>query len=123
MNRKRLTITRKSITHRATIGTMKLYFTVGIYPDGRPGELFIHNIEGPDVGLGLAGLADQWAIAISMLLQAGATVDELEAKFGYARYEPNGWTDNPQIKTARSLTDYIIRFMKIEFGEAAKKVM
>jgi len=116
MNRKRLPTTRESVTHKVTIGTMKVYISVGLYENGQPGELFIHNIEGPEVGAGIKGMADQWAIAISMLLQASYTIDELEKKFAHARYEPNGFTDNHKIRNCKSITDYIIRWMKERWG-------
>jgi ribonucleoside-diphosphate reductase alpha chain len=112
MNRTRLPTTRDSTTHKFTIGQWKIYFTVGLYPDGRPGELFINAIEGPEVGVGLKGALNQWAIAVSMLLQAGATVEDLEKKFAHARYEPSGFTGHPTLRHADSISDYAIRFLK-----------
>ena len=119
MNRTQLPTTRKSVTPRGKIGDWKIYFSIGLYANGQPGELFVNDIEGPQIGAGLKGLANQWAIAVSMLLQDGATVEELERKFSHARYEPNGPTDSATIHFADSITDYVIRIMVQQFGEKA----
>lgn len=104
------------MTHKVTIGHWELFFTVGLYPDGKPGELFIGNLRGPEVTVGIKGVLNQWAIAVSMLLQAGFTVEDLAKKFGHARYEPAGFTSNHNIPNALSLTDYIMRWILAEFG-------
>ena len=122
MKRKRLPHpNRDSETHRVTIKGFKVYFTVGLYDDGTPGELFVHNIEDTEGrindGGAMLGWAESWAIAVSMLLQSGWTVDELEKKFGHVRFEPSGFTDSRLVRgEASSIVDYIIRWIKERYG-------
>ena len=118
VQRERLPTTRQSVTHKVTIaGTTKLYFTVGKYPDGRPGELFILiDHEGSELG----GAYDAWGIAVSMLLQSGWTLADLEKKFAFIRCEPSGMTTNPDIPIAQSPVDYIIRWMTKHFSNGEK---
>ena len=86
-----------------------------MFPDGRPGELFILvDREGSE----LAGVYDAWGIAISMLLQSGWALAELEKKFSFIRCEPCGMTDNPEVPFAHSPADYIIRWMVKHFAPA-----
>ena len=114
--RTRLPTTRKSYTHRVVIGGQwNVYITLGLYdlvcPWGyagrRPGEVFITM---DDAGSTLDGFADQWAIAISMLLQAGCSLEDLCGKFAYQKFEPQGMTDNPDIRNAHSIPDYVCRW-------------
>jgi ribonucleoside-diphosphate reductase alpha chain len=113
--RERLPDTRRSVTHKVTIGgKTEVYFIIGLYPDGRPGELFIRV--GQD-GSTIGGLAEQWAIAISMLLQTGTTMKEIARKFGHTRFEPAGFTDSDEIREAKSITDYVVRWMERRFDD------
>jgi ribonucleoside-diphosphate reductase alpha chain len=91
-----------------------MYFTVGLYADRRPGEIFVHSIE--DCDPSICAFADAWAIGISMLLQSGWTIEELERKFSHIRFEPAGFTDNEDVQSCSSIVDYIIRWMKQQFG-------
>jgi len=104
--------TRQSLTHKFNISGHEGYITVGLYPDGRPGELFITMAkEGSTVG----GLMDCFGTAISMSLQYGVPLEVYVNKFSHTRFEPWGYTKNPEIKIAKSLVDYIFRWMGSKF--------
>jgi ribonucleoside-diphosphate reductase alpha chain len=110
--RERLPDTRSSITHKFNVGGHEGYLNVGLYPDGRPGELFITMAkEGSTVG----GLMDAFGTAISMSLQYGVPLEALVNKFSHMRFEPMGHTPNPDIRIARSVIDYIFRWLGITF--------
>ncbi len=110
--RERLPDTRNSITHKFNIAGHEGYLSVGLYPDGRPGELFITMAkEGSTVG----GLMDSFGTAISMSLQYGVPLEVLVNKFSHTRFEPMGHTTNPDIRIAKSMVDYIFRWMGITF--------
>ncbi len=110
--RERLPDTRQSITHKFNIAGHEGYLNVGLYPDGRPGELFITMAkEGSTVG----GLMDSFGTAISMSLQYGVPLEVLVNKFSHTRFEPMGNTTNPDIRIAKSMVDYIFRWMGITF--------
>ncbi len=119
--RERLPDTRQSITHKFSVSGHEGYITVGLYPDGRPGELFITMAkEGSTVG----GMMDCFGTAISMSLQYGVPLEVYVNKFSHTRFEPMGFTKNPDIKIAKSIVDYIFRWLGItfmpEFREANK---
>jgi ribonucleoside-diphosphate reductase alpha chain len=100
--RERLPDTRNSLTHKFNISGHEGYLNVGLYPDGRPGELFITMAkEGSTVG----GLMDAFGTAISMSLQYGVPLEVLVNKFSHTRFEPMGHTTNPDIRIAKSLVD------------------
>jgi ribonucleoside-diphosphate reductase alpha chain len=110
--RERLPDTRQSITHKFNISGHEGYVTVGLYPDGRPGELFITMAkEGSTIG----GLMDCFGTAVSMSLQYGVPLEVYVNKFSHTRFEPWGYTKNPEIKIAKSLVDYIFRWLGIQF--------
>ena len=110
--RERLPDTRQSITHKFNVGGHEGYINVGLYPDGRPGELFITMAkEGSTVG----GLMDSFGTAVSMSLQYGVPLAVLVNKFSHTRFEPMGHTTNPDIRIAKSVVDYIFRWMGITF--------
>ena len=114
--KKRLPATRRSVTHRGIIhakeGRTKFFITVGLYDDGQPGEVFITCDQS---GSTLDGFCDCWAIAVSMLLQNGTTVEQLAAKFAHQGFEPSGRTDCPAVGFAQSIPDYCVRWMQAEF--------
>jgi ribonucleoside-diphosphate reductase alpha chain len=119
--RERLPDTRKSVTHKFNVGGHEGYITVGLYPDGRPGELFITMAkEGSTIG----GLMDCFGTAVSMSLQYGVPLEVYVSKFSHTRFEPMGYTKNPEIRIAKSVVDYIFRWMGItflpEFRDAGK---
>jgi ribonucleoside-diphosphate reductase alpha chain len=110
--RERLPDTRKSVTHKFSLAGHEGYLTIGLYDDGRPGELFITMAkEGSTIG----GLMDCFGTAISMSLQYGVPLEVLVNKFSHTRFEPMGHTKNPDIRIAKSIVDYIFRFMGITF--------
>jgi ribonucleoside-diphosphate reductase alpha chain len=110
--RERLPDTRKSVTHKFDIQGHEGYLTVGFFDDGRPGELFITMAkEGSTVG----GLMDVVGTLVSMGLQYGVPLDVFVNKFAHSRFEPAGFTKNPDIPIAKSITDYIFRWMGIQF--------
>ena len=105
--RRRMPSTRQSVTHKFDIAGHEGYLTVGLYDDSTPGELFITMAkEGSTVG----GLMDAFGTAISMCLQYGVPVKSLVEKFAHTRFEPSGFTKNPDIPIAKSLPDYIFRW-------------
>ncbi|MEO0588060.1 MAG: vitamin B12-dependent ribonucleotide reductase, partial [Planctomycetota bacterium] len=110
--RRRLSDTRMSKTHKFNVAGHEGYLTVGLYDDGDPGELFITMAkEGSTIG----GLMDSLGTAISVALQYGVPVESLVYKFTHQRFEPAGMTHNPDIPFAKSLVDYIFRWMGMEF--------
>jgi ribonucleoside-diphosphate reductase alpha chain len=110
--RERLPDTRPSVTHKFNVGGHEGYLNVGMFPDGRPGELFITMAkEGSTVG----GLMDAFGTAISISLQYGVPLEALVNKFSHMRFEPMGHTPNPDIRIAKSVIDYIFRWMGIQF--------
>jgi ribonucleoside-diphosphate reductase alpha chain len=110
--RERLPDTRQSLTHKFNVGGHEGYINVGLYPDGRPGELFIIMAkEGSTVG----GLMDCFGTAISICLQYGVPPEVLVNKFSHTRFEPMGHTTNPDVRIAKSVVDYIFRWLGITF--------
>ncbi len=110
--RRRLPDTRSSITHRFNVAGHEGYLTVGLYADGNPGELFITmSKEGSTIG----GLMDSLGTAISVALQYGVPIESLVTKFAHQRFEPMGMTANRDIPFAKSLVDYIFRWLGMEF--------
>ena len=110
--RERLPHTRNSLTHKFDIHGHEGYINVGFYPDGRPGELFITMAkEGSTIG----GLMDVLGTAISIGLQYGVPLEVFVNKFAHSRFEPAGFTKNPDIPIAKSIADYIFRWMGMEF--------
>ena len=110
--RRRLPDERRSITHKFSIGGHEGYMTVGMYDDGAPGELFITMAKEGSV---VSGLMDSFATAISMALQYGVPLRVLCEKFSHTRFEPSGFTGNPDIPIAKSITDYIFRWLALKF--------
>ena len=110
--RERLPDTRQSLTHKFSISGHEGYITVGLFQDGRPGELFITMAkEGSTIG----GLMDAFGTAVSMSLQYGVPLEDYVRKFSHMRFEPQGFTKNPDIRIAKSLIDYIFRWLGITF--------
>ena len=103
---------RASITHKFNVGGHEGYITVGLYPDGEPGELFITMAK---EGSTVSGLMDSFALAVSIALQHGVPLKLLCEKFAHTRFEPSGWTNNPDIGFAKSIMDYIFRWLQLRF--------
>lgn len=110
--RRHMPETRMSLTHKFEIAGHEGYITVGLYEDGQPGELFVQmSKEGSTIG----GLMDTVATLTSISLQYGVPLEQMVNKFAYQRFEPSGFTSNPAIRTAFSITDYVFRWMGCEF--------
>lgn len=111
-NRRRLPDERPAITHKFSIAGHEGYLTVGMFEDGTPGEIFIVMAK---EGTIVSGLMDAFATAISMTLQYGVPLKVLVDKFSHTRFEPSGFTGNKQIPIAKSVTDYIFRWLALKF--------
>ncbi len=110
--RHRLQAERASVTHKFSIAGHEGYITVGLYPSGQPGEIFIRMAK---EGSTVSGLMDAFATSISLALQHGVPLKVLCEKFAHTRFEPSGWTGNEQIGYAKSLMDYIFRWLNLRF--------
>jgi ribonucleoside-diphosphate reductase alpha chain len=110
--RHRLQEERASITHKFSIAGHEGYITVGLYPNGQPGEIFIRMAK---EGSTVSGLMDAFATSVSLALQHGVQLKVLCEKFAHTRFEPSGWTGNEQIGYAKSLMDYIFRWLNLRF--------
>ena len=111
-NRYKLPDERASFTHKFSIGGHEGYLTVGLYPDGSPGEIFVRMAKEGSV---IAGLMDSFATAISLALQHGVPLPVLIEKFKGTRFEPSGFTGNQEIPIATSIMDYLFRWLAIRF--------
>ena len=110
--RRRLPDERRSLTHHFSIGGQEGYVTVGLYEDGLPGELFIRMAK---EGSTVSGLMDSFATSVSLALQYGVPLKILCDKFSHTRFEPSGWSGNPKIGYAKSLMDYLFRWLELRF--------
>ncbi|HVG26076.1 MAG TPA: vitamin B12-dependent ribonucleotide reductase, partial [Acidobacteriaceae bacterium] len=110
--RHRLPAERASLTHKFCVGGHEGYVTVGLYPSGQPGEIFVRMAK---EGSTISGLMDSFATAASLCLQHGVPLKVLCEKFAHTRFEPSGWTGNEHIGYAKSLMDYLFRWMQIRF--------
>ncbi len=116
--RRPMSETHRSLTHKFEIAGHKGYLTVGLYDGGQPGEIFIQmSKEGSTIG----GLMDTVATLTSIALQYGVPLEQLVRKFAYQRFEPSGFTKNPHIRTAFSITDYVFRWLGCEFIEGYRE--
>ncbi|MGA2150786.1 MAG: vitamin B12-dependent ribonucleotide reductase, partial [Geobacteraceae bacterium] len=110
--RHRLQEERASITHKFSIAGHEGYITVGMYPNVQPGEIFIRMAK---EGSTVSGLMDAFATSVSLALQHGVPLKVLCEKFAHTRFEPSGWTGNEQIGYAKSLMDYMFRWLNLRF--------
>jgi ribonucleoside-diphosphate reductase alpha chain len=116
--RHRMQDTRMSLTHKFEIAGHEGYITVGLYENGQPGELFIHMAkEGSTIG----GLMDTVGTLTSVALQYGVPLESLVKKFAYQRFEPSGFTKNPDVRNATSITDYVFRWLACQFIKGYKE--
>ena len=115
-SRNRMPRERKSITHKFSLGGHEGYITAGMYEDGTVGEIFLTDI-GKE-GSTLRGMMNSFATAISISLQYGVPLETLVRKFAYMRFEPEGITTNPEIPFAKSMPDYIMRWLASRFLDA-----
>ncbi len=121
LHRRKMPDERKSITHKFDIAGHEGYITVGMYEDGLPGEIFVMMSK---QGSTISGLMDSFATAISYALQYGVPLRFLVDKFSHMRFEPSGFTKNPQIPYAKSIVDYLFRWLASKFldEEARREV-
>jgi ribonucleoside-diphosphate reductase alpha chain len=110
--RRKLPEERNSITHKFSIGGHEGYLTAGMYEDGSVGEIFLTMAK---EGSTISGLMDSLAVTVSLALQYGVPLQFLVDKFAHVRFEPSGWTGNPQIPYAKSIVDYIFRWLGAKF--------
>jgi len=118
--RHRLKEERMSVTHKFNIGGHEGYITVGLYPDGEPGELFIKMAK---EGSTVSGLMDSFALAVSIALQHGVPLKLFCEKFAHTRFEPSGWSNNPDIGFAKSIMDYIFRWLQLRFLSGQQQLL
>ena len=118
--RRRLPDTRASLTHKFSIEGHEGYITVGMFEDGSPGELFVTMAK---EGSTLSGMMDAYATSVSLLFQYGVPLTHLVEKFGHMRFEPSGWTGNPEIGMAKSIVDYVFRWLGYRFLSASDREM
>jgi ribonucleoside-diphosphate reductase alpha chain len=103
---------RQALTHKFTVNGHEGYITVGLYKSGQPGEIFLTMAK---QGSTVSGLVDAFATAISIALQYGVPLRTLVDKFSHTRFEPSGFTKNPEIPIAKSINDYIFRWLASKF--------
>ncbi len=116
--RQRLPDTRRAVTHKFDIAGHEGYLTVGLFEDGQPGELFITMAkEGSTIG----GLMDSIGTLTSMAFQYGVPVEALVRKFAHQRFEPSGFTKNPEIRNAASIIDYVFRWLAMQFVQGYRE--
>ncbi|MEL6497594.1 MAG: hypothetical protein AAGJ54_03585 [Planctomycetota bacterium] len=113
--RKALPATRDSVTHKFAVDGHEGYLTIGLYPDGTPGELFIKISK---AGSALSGMCQAFCRAFSLAIQHGLSVREAASRFKGMRFEPLGHTNNPEIPTAESIVDYVARYLELHFTDA-----
>jgi len=112
--RRKLPVERQAITHKFSVAGHEGYITVGMYEDGAPGEIFLVMAKEGSV---VSGLMDAFATSVSLALQYGVPLTALSGKFTHMRFEPSGFTGNPEIPIAKSIMDYIFRWLDLRFGE------
>jgi len=118
--RRRLPDERRAITHKFSIAGHDGYITCGMYDDGSPGEIFVVMAKQGSV---ISGLMDAFATSISMVLQYGVPLQVLVDKFSHVRFEPSGFSSNPAIGYAKSIVDYIFRWMALKFLPPEKRMV
>jgi ribonucleoside-diphosphate reductase alpha chain len=111
-NRHRLPDERAGITHHFSIAGHEGYLTVGLYPNGQPGEIFIRMAK---EGSTIAGLMECFGTVVSVSLQHGVPLKVLCDKLSHTRFEPSGWTGNEELGYAKSIMDYLFRWMELRF--------
>jgi len=116
--RRKLSDERRALTHKFSVNGHEGYITVGLYDDGQPGEIFLVMAK---EGSTISGLMDAFATSISLALQYGVPLKALVEKFSHTRFEPSGFTKNPEIPIAKSITDYIFRWLGSKFLSTEEK--
>jgi ribonucleoside-diphosphate reductase alpha chain len=117
---RRLPDERHSLTHHFSIGGQEGYVTVGLYEDGAPGEMFIRMAK---EGSTVSGLMGSFATAVTLALRYGVPLKVLCDKFSHTRFEPSGWSGNPKIGYAKSLMDYLFRWLELRFLKGEQGIL
>ncbi len=112
--RQTLPSTRQSVTHKFSIDRHEGYLTIGLFPDGTPGEIFIKISK---EGSSISGFCQAFCRAFSLSLQYGLTIQDAIVRFKGMRFEPNGATSNPEIPEASSIMDYVARYLELHYSE------
>lgn len=112
--RKALPATRDSVTHKFAVDGHEGYLTIGLYPDGTPGELFLKISK---EGSALSGMCQAFCRAFSLAIQHGLSVREAVTRFKGMRFEPLGTTNNPEIPKAESIVDYVAKYLELHFAD------
>ena len=112
--RQTLPSTRQSVTHKFSINRHEGYLTIGLFPDGTPGEIFIKISK---EGSTISGFCQAFCRAFSLSLQYGLTIEAAIVRFKGMRFEPNGPTSNPEIPEANSIVDYVARYLELHYSE------
>jgi ribonucleoside-diphosphate reductase alpha chain len=118
-NRHRLPDERAAVTHHFSIGGNEGYLTVGLYPNGQPGEVFIRMAK---AGSTICGLMECFGAVTSVALQHGVPLNVLCNKLSHTRFEPSGWTGSAELGYAKSVMDYIFRWMELRFLSGKQQV-
>ena len=118
--RHKLAEERMSVTHKFRVGDHEGYLTVGLYPNGEPGEIFMTMAK---EGSTVSGLMDSFSCAVSIALQHGVPLKLLCEKFAHTRFEPSGWSGNPDIGYAKSIMDYIFRWLQARFVTGQQQLL
>jgi len=118
--RRRLPDERHSLTHHFSVGGQEGYVTIGLYEDSLPGEMFIRMAK---EGSTVSGLMDSFATAVSLAFQYGVPLQVLCDKFSHTRFEPSGWSGNPKIGYAKSLMDYLFRWLELRFLKGKQGIL
>jgi len=105
--------TRSSVTHKFCVGNHEGYLTIGMHPDGSPGEIFIKMSK---EGSTMSGMCQAFCRAFSIALQYGLSLEDAVIRFKGMRFEPMGPTSNPEIPEAQSIVDYVARYLELHFG-------
>ena len=116
--RQSLPSTRESVTHKFSVARHEGYLTIGLYPDGKPGEIFIKMSK---EGSTISGMCQAFCRAFSLALQYGLTVEEAVVRFKGMRFEPMGPTSNPEIPECSSIVDYVARFLEVHYGTVIRR--
>ena len=116
--RQALPTTRHAVTHKFAIGPHEGYLTIGLYDDGRPGEIFIKMAK---EGSTMKGFVQAFCRAFSLAIQYGLPLEDAVARFKGMRFEPCGTTSNPEIPDATSIIDYVARYLELEFGRTPRR--
>jgi ribonucleoside-diphosphate reductase alpha chain len=116
--RQSLPPTRESLTHKFAIGRHEGYLTIGLYQDGRPGEIFIKMAK---EGSTISGMCQAFCRAFSLAMQYGLTIEDAVVRFKDMRFEPLGPTSNPDIPEAQSIVDYVARYLELHFKDLRRQ--